>query len=142
MEKTSFVEAQKMIESLYNLPRTEEVTTKINDAYDYKKRSYHYSLDNNLWVDCDFPLITPSNHWDYGWSNSYLNKDGSSMVWHWKQPKEENFIYSLTEQITFENKIKKLKKNCSRKPLVLDPESLIFFNELKKYLESTITQKK
>lgn len=129
LSKISYVDAQKMLDELLYSSRTEEIQEKISEAINHLKRSYDFSLESSTWIECEPPEIT--SYWDRGVTSCYPKEDGSKMIWRWKQPKEENFVYCFTETVTFIGGIRKVENHCAQKPLVLDTEALTFFKKLR-----------
>lgn len=133
----TYIEAQNIAFKL------QESSEKNNDliwkGFDFLDASYHKSLEINKWEDCEMPTFS-KGYWEKGIpQSSHAKEDGSWCTWRCRQPREENFIYCITEirqpiDSTPNSKWETVI-TAGKKPLILTNEALEFFNNHKKILK-------
>lgn len=122
----TYIEAQQLTMSLQDDNKW--------DAFRHLDDSYDKSLSSGKWEDCDMPTF-PKGYWEKGIpQSSYPKENGAWMTWRWRQPREENFIYCITEvrqpiDSTPNSKWESII-TVGRKPLMLTSEAQEFFNNL------------
>lgn len=133
----TYTEAQSLILTLQGLPETKERREIIWKGFGLLDNSYTSSIESGRWQECEMPDFEKYGFWQKGIpQSSYPNSVGARRTWWWKQPRNEDFIYCITETrqpIDATNKDSKWETivDVGRKPLVLTSDAQVFFADLK-----------
>lgn len=105
------------------------------EAFRFLDKSYQESKCAGQWQKCEMPNVH-----EFGWwvkdmpTSSHPREDGSWCTWYWKQPKDENFVYCITQIRrpidSSENAKWETIEEVTRKPLCLTDEAQLFFANL------------
>ena len=130
-----YTHGQKLASAIWRLkggdPEIGDLKSKSARMLDLSKE---FSMQSGEWEPCETPAFTDYNYWSHGQTSSHPGANGGRMVWRWKQLKNEDWVYCLTEtrqpiEGDPDGKWKTIEA-CSRKPLVLTPDAILFFTKV------------